>query len=120
MQDDNNAQPQQDAQKNKLFVRNISWDATDQDLENLFSQHGPLQPEEKDGEKVNNGAIIIKDRFSGRSKGFGFVTFENEEDAQKAVDALNGQDFMGRPIEVKVAEPRAPRPRRDNYRNNNY
>lgn len=78
----------------KLFVGNISWDAKDDDLKNLFSEHGEIEE-----------AIIIKDKFSGRSKGFGFVTFTNDEDADKAVEALNEQDFMGRNIVVNEARP---------------
>ncbi len=82
----------------KLFVGNISWDASDDDLKQLFAEFGEVEE-----------AIIIKDKFSGRSKGFGFVTFVNEEDADKAIEALHEKDFMGRNIVVNEAKPREDR-----------
>ncbi len=92
----------------KLFVGNIGWDSTDEDLKNLFSQHGAVEE-----------AVIIKDRERGnRSKGFGFVTFTNDEEALKAIDALNGSLFMER--ELVVNEARPPKPRNDNFNNNRW
>ena len=78
----------------KLFVGNIAWSASDDDLKALFAEHGEVEE-----------AIIIKDKFSGRSKGFGFVTFTNDEEADKAISALDGFDFNGRNIAVNEARP---------------
>ena len=78
----------------KLFVGNIDWNASDEDLQELFAQHGEVEE-----------AIIIKDKFSGRSKGFGFVKFVNDEDADKALAELDGHDLKGREIAVKEALP---------------
>jgi len=82
--------------QNKLFVGNISWDATDEDLQNLFASHGEVV-----------SARIVTDKFSGRSRGFGFVEMANDEQANAAIGALNDKDFMGRPIAVNVAKPKA-------------
>ncbi len=82
----------------KLFVGNIDWGTTDEDLEKLFAEHGEIEE-----------AIIIKDKFSNRSKGFGFVTFVNDEDADKAIEALNEHELNGRQIAVNEARPREPR-----------
>lgn len=79
----------------KLFVGNISWNASDDDLKGLFAEFGEVEE-----------AIIIKDKFSGRSKGFGFVTFVNDDEADKAVEALHEKDFMGRNLIVNEARPR--------------
>ena len=78
----------------KLFVGNLDWGATDEELKDMFTEFGEIEE-----------AIIIKDKFSGRSKGFGFVTFVNEEDADKAIEALNGKDFKGRDLVVNEARP---------------
>jgi RNA recognition motif-containing protein len=82
----------------KLFVGNIDWGTTDEDLQKLFSQHGEIEE-----------AIIIKDKFSNRSKGFGFVTFVNDEDAEKAVAELNEYELNGRNLVVNEARPPKPR-----------
>jgi cold-inducible RNA-binding protein len=82
----------------KLFVGNIDWGSTDDDLQKLFSEFGEIEE-----------AIIIKDKFSGRSKGFGFVTFVNDEDADKATEALNGKENNGRELTVNEARPREDR-----------
>jgi len=78
----------------KLFVGNISWQATDDQLKEHFAAIGEIEE-----------AVIIKDKYSGRSKGFGFVTFANEENAASAQKKLDGQDFMERPLVVKEARP---------------
>lgn len=83
----------------KLFIGNIEWSATDEELKDFFSQYGAVEE-----------AVIINDKFSGRSRGFGFVTFENEADADKAIQEANGKDFKGRNIVVNEAKP----PRNDN------
>ena len=82
----------------KLFVGNIDWGTTDEDLQKLFSEHGEVEE-----------AIIIKDKFSNRSKGFGFVTFVNDEDADKAVAELNEYEMNGRNLVVNEARPPKPR-----------
>lgn len=81
--------------KNKLFVGNISWDATDDSLKELFASVGTVVE-----------AKIITDKFSGRSKGFGFVTMETEEEATAAVEQLNGKELDGRAINVDLARPK--------------
>ena len=80
--------------ENKIYVGNLSFDVTDQDLEKLFSDYGKIK-------EVN----IVKDRFSGRSKGFAFVTFDEKESMNKAISDMNGKDFKGREIKVSVARP---------------
>ena len=77
----------------KLFVGSLSWDTNDEGLRNAFSPHGEISE-----------AIVISDRDSGRSRGFGFVTFEEDEAAEKAVAALNGTELDGRTIRVDVAQ----------------
>lgn len=83
---------------NKLFVGNISWGASDADLKELFTQYGEVEE-----------AVIIINRATGRSKGFGFVTFTNEADAAKAIEALDGYELDGRPLAVSEAKPPKPR-----------
>jgi RNA recognition motif-containing protein len=79
----------------KLFVGNIEWGATEEDLKELFGQYGEVEE-----------AIIIKDRMSGRSKGFGFVTFAEDADADKAIESLSGHDLNGRELVVNEARAR--------------
>jgi len=78
-----------------IYVGNLVWDATQDDLYNLFQEHG----------KVTRAQVIM-DRETGRSRGFGFVEMENDGEADKAVNALNGADFRGRPLTVNEAKPR--------------
>jgi RNA recognition motif-containing protein len=82
----------------KLFVGNIEWGVNDDQLKELFAAHGEVEE-----------AVIIKDKFSGRPKGFGFVTFVNDEDADKAIEALNDYDLNGRKLAVNEARPKEPR-----------
>jgi RNA recognition motif-containing protein len=100
----------------KLYVGNLPYSVTEERLQQHFAQHGSVL-----------SARIITDKFTGRSKGFGFVEMNSEEEAERAVAALNGTDFEGRNIVVSEARPqqaRAPRagtggggrpPRRDRY-----
>jgi len=81
-----------------IYVGNLTWDATQDDLFNLFQEHG----------KVTRAQVIM-DRETGRSRGFGFVEMENDADSDKAIDALNGADFRGRPLTVNEAKPREDR-----------
>jgi RNA recognition motif-containing protein len=82
----------------KLYVGNLSYDTTDSDLNTLFEPHGAVQ-----------SAQVIKDRDSGRSKGFGFVEMNNGEEARAAMAALNGQEVNGRTLTVNEARPREER-----------
>jgi len=84
----------------KLYVGNLPYSTNQDELQNMFSPFGQV-----------TSATIITDRMSGRSKGFGFVEFANEEDAAKATEALHGSDMGGRPLQVNVARP--PQPRED-------
>ena len=79
----------------KLFVGSLSWDTTDEGLMNAFSAFGEISE-----------AKVITDRDTGRSRGFGFVTFDDEEAADKAIAALNETDLDGRTIKVNVAQDR--------------
>ncbi len=85
----------------KLYVGNLSYNVTDERLQEHFAQHGAVQ-----------SARVITDKFSGRSKGFGFVEMGSDEEAEKAIQALNGTDFEGRNIVVSEARPQAARPPR--------
>jgi cold-inducible RNA-binding protein len=82
----------------KLYVGNLSYDTTDSDLQNLFVAHGTVQ-----------SAQVIMDRDAGRSKGFGFVEMDTQDQAQAAITALNGQEVNGRTLTVNEARPREER-----------
>lgn len=83
----------------KLFVGNLAYSVTSEDLEQLFAQHGAV-----------SSAQVIEDRATGRSKGFGFVEMSNDQEATAAIAALHGQDYGGRPLTVNEARPREDRP----------
>lgn len=82
----------------KLYVGNLAYGVSSSDLEKLLSEHGTVE-----------SAEVISDRATGRSKGFGFVEMSSDEEAQAAIEALNGQDHQGRALTVNEARPRAPR-----------
>lgn len=82
----------------KLFVGSLPWAVDDQKLGDLFSQFGEVV-----------SAVVLKDRMTGRSRGFGFVEMANDEDAKKAIEALNNSDMDGRKIVVNEARPREDR-----------
>ncbi len=82
----------------KLYVGNLSFDALEIDLQNLFSQHGPVT-------EVN----LVQDRVTGRARGFAFVTMATEQGATAAVQSLNGKDWKGRALTVNEARPREER-----------
>lgn len=82
----------------KLFVGGLSWNTTEDSLRNFFAQVGTVV-----------SATVITDRFSGKSKGFGFVEMSSEKEAQEAMTKLNGQSLDGRPVAVNEARPQAPR-----------
>ena len=78
-----------------IFVAKLNYDTQERDLEDAFAAHGTV-----------DSVKIIMDKFTGRSKGFGFVEMPNDDEAQAAIDDLNDQEFDGRTIVVKKAEPR--------------
>jgi RNA recognition motif-containing protein len=100
----------------KLYVGNLPYSVTEERLQQHFAQHGSVV-----------SARIITDKFTGRSKGFGFVEMSSDQEAERAVTALNGTDFEGRNIVVSEARPQQPRdsrsgaggggrpPRKDRY-----
>ncbi|KAJ6128166.1 hypothetical protein N7471_009383 [Penicillium samsonianum] len=79
----------------KIYVGNLSWHTTTESLSAAFSQYGNIVD-----------SIVMTDRETGRSRGFGFVTFSSEEEANAAIDALNEQDLDGRRIRVNLANAR--------------
>src|SRR5215467_2688115 len=83
----------------KLFVGNLSFNTTENDLQDAFAAHGTV---------VETNLMV--DRMSGRPRGFGFVTMSTPEEAQKAIDALNGASLDGRAVTVNIARPREERP----------
>lgn len=82
----------------KLYVGNLSYGITDSDLQRLFEEYGTVE-----------SAQVVMDRDSGRSKGFGFVEMASDQEAQAAIDGLNGQEVSGRPLTVNEARPREDR-----------
>lgn len=82
----------------KLYVGNLPWSIDESKLKETFASFGNITE-----------AVLIKDKYSGRSKGFGFVTFENDEDAQKAISEMHEKDVDGRPLTVSEAKPMVPR-----------
>jgi RNA recognition motif-containing protein len=82
----------------KLYVGNLPWSVDDAKLKELFAAYGEITE-----------AVVIKDKFSGRSKGFGFVTIADDEAAKKAIEEMNGKEIEGREIKVNEAQPREER-----------
>ncbi len=82
-----------------IFVGNLPYSATEDQLQSLFGQHGTV-----------SRVKIITDRDTGRSRGFGFIEMDNDEEGDRAIEATNGADLDGRSLNVNEA-----RPRRDNY-----
>ena len=82
-----------------IYVGNLAYKTTDDDLRELFSAHGEV-----------TSARVVTDRISGQSKGFGFVEMPDRDGAQKAIEAINGQDFQGRALRVNESQPK---PRED-------
>jgi len=81
-----------------IYVGNLSHQATEDDLHKAFEAFGQVE-----------SANIIKDKFSGESRGFGFVQMPSKQEAQKAIEQMNGTDLMGRAVNVNEARPRADR-----------
>ena len=86
----------------KLYVGGLSYDTSEDSLKEAFAKAGTVE-----------SAVIITDKMSGRSKGFGFVEMSSEEEAQKAIEMWNGKEFDGRNLTVNEARPMEERPRRD-------
>src|SRR5271156_867692 len=84
---------------NKLYVGNLSYDTTENELQDLFAPAGAVQE-----------VILIQDKMTGKSKGFGFVTMATAEDAKKAISQLNGKSIGGRALTVNEARPKEDRP----------
>lgn len=83
----------------KLYVGNLPWQTTSDDLSALFSNYGEV-----------TDSIVLSDRETGRSRGFGFVTMD-DEGGKKAIEALDGSDYEGRALKINEARPREERPR---------
>jgi RNA recognition motif-containing protein len=83
----------------KLYVGNLPYSTTDQELQDLFANHGNVQ-----------SANVVADHYTGRSRGFGFVEMGSAEEAQQAISALNGIDYGGRNLVVNEARPKEIRP----------
>ena len=86
----------------KIYVGNIPFNATEQDLRDLFSEYGEIE-----------SLKIIQDQFTNRSRGFGFVEMADDQAAKKAMENLNGKDFLGKNLTVNEARPQQ---KRDNRR----
>ena len=86
----------------KVYVGNLPFTIVQKDLVEAFEKFGEIEE-----------AIVISDKFSGRSKGFGFVTFVNDADADKAVAEMNEKELSGRALKVNEAQPREERPQRN-------
>lgn len=93
----------------KLYVGNLSYSTTDEQLRALFSQAGNVK-----------SATVIMDRETGRSKGFGFVEMDSSAEAQKAITMFHGKPFQERALTVNIARPREERPRDDRPRSGGY
>ncbi len=86
---------------NKLYVGNLSYQTNNDSLADMFASHGTV-----------SSARVITDRDTGRSKGFGFVEMSSDNEAQTAIDKMNGREYEGRAITVNEAKPMAPRDNR--------
>jgi RNA recognition motif-containing protein len=84
-----------------IYVGNLSYEITDDEVRDIFSPHGEI-----------SSVSIIKDKYSGQSKGFGFVEMPNQAEAEEAIKTLNESDLKGRNIKVNQAKPKEERPQR--------
>ncbi len=84
-----------------IYISNLSFDVNDSDLRELFEEYGAV-----------SSAKVINDKFSGKSRGFGFVEMDNDEEGQRAIEELNQAEYDGKVINVSVAKPREERPER--------
>jgi len=83
-----------------IYISNLNYDITDKELEALFLEQGSVE-----------SAKVIIDRYTGKSRGFGFVEMPNEDEAKNAISQLNDSDFRGKTISVNEAKPREDKPR---------
>ncbi|WP_302568074.1 RNA recognition motif domain-containing protein [Culturomica massiliensis] len=88
-----------------IYISGLSYGTNDADLNELFTGYGDV-----------SSAKIISDRYTGKSRGFGFVEMQNDTEGQKAVDDLNGTEYDGKTIVVNIARPRIERPSNGGYR----
>jgi len=88
-----------------IYVGNLPFDISEDELSEVFTEFGAV-----------SSTKIIQDRETGRSKGFGFIEMDNDDEAQEAIKSLNGNSVKGRDIKVNESKPREERPRRDNNR----
>ena len=93
----------------KLYVGNLAFETTENDLQDLFEQHGTV-----------NEVRLMMDRFTGKSRGFAFVTMNDDEQAKAAMSATNGKELNGRALNVNEARPREERPRASNGSRRNF
>lgn len=89
-----------------IYIGNLSFQTTEDELRDLFGEYGTV-----------TSVSIIKDKFSGRSRGFGFVEMESDEEGQAAIESLNESELQGRTIKVNIAKPREERGHRGRNRN---
>jgi RNA recognition motif-containing protein len=90
----------------KLYVGGLPYSVTDEQLSELFESHGTVE-----------SAKVITDRYTDRSRGFGFVEMSTQEEAEQAIQALNGSELGGRSLTVNISKPREERPRSGGSRN---
>ncbi|MBK97741.1 MAG: RNA-binding protein [Balneola sp.] len=88
-----------------IYVGNLSYGVSDDQLREVFEAYGTV-----------SSAKVISDKYSGRSKGFGFVEMDDDNEAKSAIEDLDGAEIDGRAVKVNEARPREERPRRDNFR----
>ena len=88
-----------------IYVWNLSYGVSDDQLREVFEAYGTV-----------SSAKVISDKYSGRSKGFGFVEMDDDNEAKSAIEDLDGAEIDGRAVKVNEARPREERPRRDNFR----
>jgi RNA recognition motif-containing protein len=93
----------------KLYIGNMSYDTTEEQLRAMFAEAGSVQTVD-----------IIKDRDTGRPKGFAFITMNNQAEAENAIRMFNGKVVNERPLTVNIARPREERPKSSSYGNSNY
>ncbi|MFV1884231.1 MAG: RNA recognition motif domain-containing protein [Balneola sp.] len=91
-----------------IYVGNLSYGVTDDNLREVFEAYGEV-----------SSAKVITDKYSGRSKGFGFVEMDNDAEGNAAIEQLDGAEIDGRSVKVNEARPREERPRRNNFRGGN-
>ncbi|MBN2485997.1 MAG: RNA-binding protein [Bacteroidales bacterium] len=92
-----------------IYVGNLSYNVEEFDLKEIFEEYGAV-----------SSVKIITDKFTGKSKGFGFVEMDNDDEAKKAIDELNGGELESRKIVVNESQPRSKEDRPNNNRRNNF